>query len=402
MEKKEENIFEENLFEENLFEENKIPLLGFIFDAQDLNQVKEKVENFLSKTKHNIFKVKLKNIGNVELLIKNGFLPSFLDPEDNSYSLYGNNSDLTRKFSSIYVEKMSNDDFMFWYDDTIQSLLEDLRYTDDLDPYKIYLYGNIQGWKDFCLKNAVSLPLYFYSPNLLYNSFRPKTEMLMFKDVNSQVYKNVQDDPENINGKILLTEENKIIKGIPVTRYSKGMSKGLYYKESDKKYCGTFYYFEPESTTFLKYNTYRTYRNKYNAIYSLYEEFNIKDNVKSPFMKKSKSLDDSIIQNYYINPYQFPKGLLMSPKQYMNITKNYYKKSINVNNLTARKHYVGVNLGLYALEDIYDQEICNIAAKNNIDIIILREMIGEYQVVSEILDTRSRNISFKNLIYTNK
>ena len=52
---------------------------------------------------------------------------------------------------------------------------------------------------------------------------------------------------------------------IPVTRYAKGMSRGLYFEEAsdvDIEYCGTFYYHEPESTTLLAYKTSESFFNK--------------------------------------------------------------------------------------------------------------------------------------------
>ena len=41
---------------------------------------------------------------------------------------------------------------------------------------------------------------------------------------------------------------------LPVTRYAAGMSKGLFYEtQRPEGTCGTFYYLEPESTTYLAY-----------------------------------------------------------------------------------------------------------------------------------------------------
>jgi hypothetical protein len=53
----------------------------------------------------------------------------------------------------------------------------------------------------------------------------------------------------------------------------------------------------------------------------------------------------------------------------------------------------------YAAEDQLDQSICNIAKKIELDVIILAKMMGTNRVVTEILDTRSRMTSIKNLVY---
>src|SRR4029077_5237007 len=72
----------------------------------------------------------------------------------------------------------------------------------------------------------------------------------------------------SIDGVIVINGE--MWGSIPVTRYSQGMSKGLYNKESELgKFCGTFYYYEPESTTRLVYKTIKSYKNKYFAIKDL-------------------------------------------------------------------------------------------------------------------------------------
>ena len=65
----------------------------------------------------------------------------------------------------------------------------------------------------------------------------------------------------------------------------------------------------------------------------------------------------------------------------------------------THKIYAGKTLGLYAIEDCLDQVICKLARKLDLDILILTDMIGSHQIVTEILDTRSRQDSFKNLVY---
>ena len=52
-----------------------------------------------------------------------------------------------------------------------------------------------------------------------------------------------------------VTIDGEVWSVIPVTRYAAGMSKGLYWDERPQDICGTFYYHEPESTTYLAYKT---------------------------------------------------------------------------------------------------------------------------------------------------
>ena len=56
-------------------------------------------------------------------------------------------------------------------------------------------------------------------------------------------------------------------KTIPITKYAAGMNRGLYYTTNiHPELCGTFYYYEPESKTYLAYNTSRTFVNKTDAL----------------------------------------------------------------------------------------------------------------------------------------
>ena len=54
---------------------------------------------------------------------------------------------------------------------------------------------------------------------------------------------------------------------------------------------------------------------------------------------------------------------------------------------------------MYASEDYLDQEICKMGRERGLDIIVLTHMIGMYQVVTEILDCRNRDISFQRLLF---
>ncbi len=58
------------------------------------------------------------------------------------------------------------------------------------------------------------------------------------------------------------------------------------------------------------------------------------------------------------------------------------------------------SLGLYAAEDDLDQHLCNLGKLCNIDVIILTDMVGSHQIVTEVLDTRPRNVSFGSLKYS--
>lgn len=67
--------------------------------------------------------------------------------------------------------------------------------------------------------------------------------------------------------------------------------------------------------------------------------------------------------------------------------------------LDQTPRYAGEYLDLYAREDDWDQILCVGAAQAGFDIVVLTSMVGMFQVVTEVLDTRSREESFFSLLY---
>jgi hypothetical protein len=55
---------------------------------------------------------------------------------------------------------------------------------------------------------------------------------------------------------------------------------------------------------------------------------------------------------------------------------------------------------LYGAEDWFDQILCLLAKKMNIELVVLTRMVGAKQIVQEVLDARSREDSFKSLVFT--
>lgn len=231
------------------------------------------------------------------------------------------------------------------------------------------------------LKKCSSIPLIYLNPNLVYKeSKRPITGMKMFKQ--PVKLPNLQE-----------LYPNKI----SVTRYATSMSGRLYntsetFETSDNtKYLGTFYYYEKESETYLCYNTSATFKNKYECLITLDTNKNY-----------------SYLRNYIENNKCFidwhngiiPKDLMLTPSQAYKLRKLYggiYNQEY-VDSLPQKLHYSGHYLSLYAVEDELDQAICRLGKNHGIDIIILSEMAGCFKVVTEILDTRDRLVSFSSLV----
>jgi hypothetical protein len=374
--------------------------------VSDVN--KELLDN---KKPHNFVNIKFDKIINPYKLLSKGIIPFFYD--DNL------------PYESIILTvqlALSESEQIFWYETSVIKMLMS---------YKIWSFLTLDFAQKLAKSNANSFFLYFSYPNMLYdNSMRPKTDMSIFRTPLSKT------STKNI---LFNTDSNIKKNYIPVTRYASGMSRSLYYdNEKNDNFCGTFYYKEPESTTYLEFNTYIKGKNKV-----------IVGNMLSDIMKKQKITHliplshelDHLYSKVLENPInklwilgKLHPNLKYTPLQYIktfnpeiygldddityndntNMSKNdimFHENSFQyvqavtypglpIENINQTPKYVGHELNLYAFEDIYDQPLCRAASALGYDIIILEEMIGSFQIVTEILDTRSKSDSFSSLIFT--
>lgn len=265
-----------------------------------------------------------------------------------------------------------------------------------LDPHRwqFWSYCTIARHRSQSEQTGNSLPLLLYAPDQVYNSRRAVTSMQIFRSSKSVTIKS----EEIKDGKYL--DRNVI----PVTRYGTGMSRGLYH-DSDvpSEFYGTFYYHEPESRTFLAFHRSITCHNKLDAFYKLTTEV---PTYEAPPMI------NALIEYYKTqfglihtaSPQQREEMVWKTPLEFWreNPELKYGDLEFSeeeVSKLPQTKRYVGMALDLYALEDDFDQIILELGRRASYDIIILEQMVGSHQLVTEILDTRPRSVSFDNLIY---
>ncbi len=303
--------------------------------------------------------IEVKTIYNAEEFVRAGFIP------------YKFNIDAIVE----YIMGMNLDEISFWYSSYIADEIK------NLNKVIYWVFKKISRYVRDGLNLAESHGLILYAPDRLYKSMRPITNMSMFRGPGSRTIskEKIVDNSVSLDGKVWNV--------IPVTRYAAGMSRGLYYgDESNDGFCGTFYYKEDESTTLLAYRTSRTFFNKTHAMIELDPGWSSEDFLlATPDILK------------HMNG-KLPKDLRLTPQEYYKL----YPKQVSsdfVKSLPQLKYYAGKKLGLYAEEDNFDQNICNLASNKGIDILILTHMVGSHQIVTEVLDTRSRDNSFKSLIY---
>lgn len=221
---------------------------------------------------------------------------------------------------------------------------------------------------------------------LIYRSGRPQTimsQMTIVEPFNLEIYGMklfTSVDPVLISADWL----NKIVEVhqpslFPVVRYGAGMSKGTYTKtyvsKTDEEFCGTFFYYEPDSTVFLRATNILFCPNKICAMAYLIG------------IDETAKIFDS---DFKVGTQQYHRTRV---REVLDATSwNGVITEMLVGNFDFTIHYPE----MYALEDRFDQLLCN-AARDRFELVVLTSMTGETRVVTEILDTRSRNLSFQSL-----
>ena len=376
----------------------------FLLYDENHSELIEKTEKELFKRNTDTLAVVIISVPDVEpifSLIKEGFLPK-------SQSDY-----VEEAFIDYFAETYSPEEIKFWSNPAVinngdpmsRSPIDMEEVYNKMLSFSVFLYATIGGWKQYALKTANSFPLALYAKHLLYPSMRPVNDMAMFRHVTSALYTRavkIDDYLYSLKSTSFDGKEIDLGLGIPVTRYSDGMNKGLYYNGGkNKKFCGTFYYYEPSSTIFLTFSTHAIYKNKHEAV----KEFTSEDH--PDYMRADYAEFSEPLVNMYYNPesykeeylVKFPEDLRMTPREYYaKVKKEPFPPQYE--NLPERKYYIGKKIGFYAVEDDYDQDLCSYSKQQGHEVVILTHMVGSRQIVTEVLDTRERSQSFGALVYS--
>lgn len=277
---------------------------------------------------------------------------------------------LLHQVEDLFFRRKNEATFKFWYGETIEECLHGITYAHFVEPRPA--------------ESPQSFPLMLTDYSAVYaGSRRAKTDMKLFKTPASRIVRSKPQVLDYQNSKVMELRDGFI----PVTRYGKGMSKGLYHMddEPESNFCGTFYYWEPESTTFLFIRKALVAPNKYSALKILGDTPDASD------VKTDKRLRKH--------------SLLMTPLEFRVYTENgLYQDRQPFGRIQFpdyvtldRRHYTAHLLHIYAKEDELDQPLCHTAQSKGYDAVILTHMAGSRQVVCEVLDTRPRATSFANL-----
>lgn len=168
---------------------------------------------------------------------------------------------------------------------------------------------------------------------------------------------------------------------LPVVRYS-----NIYHPETEKgEFCGTFYFYEPESTTVLDLGRAAIFGSKVHAFWSMvtHDRQELDNQIsRIPAWSKLNFGDDVkkyklIKRAFYSNIYRNENDVKILPL--IETTSLYPTDESKVWSKDQMEN---------GPHDFLDQPICEEARKRGIDTIILQHEVGEYRSVTEILDTR--------------
>lgn len=243
-----------------------------------------------------------------------------------------------------------------------------------------------------CIKSLLifGVPYEIIMNYIVYASGRPKTNMPFIehkrKKETFQGYTILDKHQKQVISTDL--KQNRKLSGkflIPVVRYQKGMSRGAYYRKNstEKKYVGTFYYFEPDSEYYLECNTLMITSNKMTGYYIL--------------TKNSLSSKEAALENIERNFLADPDYIIKTPEGNKKVSELGTAEQIFDKMLIGDKNVLSWNKQMYAEEDEFDQELTQTAFDEEIGVVILISMTGKNRIVSEVLDSRPREVSFNNI-----
>lgn len=244
--------------------------------------------------------------------------------------------------------------------------------------------------KDLIIENYESIGISeeFIKRVLLYTSGRPVVNLLKFLKLYNLRPRKYNLIPERIANNMkepyyLCNMGDGVYNDIhiPIVRYQHGMGGYVTGRAGNNGFCGTFYYFEPESPFFLESSTTLVSWNKITGSLALGIPLDTVSNMLYESIEDDTSLPSDM--GFEVDPTKSMQ------EQWLEIVHLYQEKEIN-----PLRHYPD----LYAKEDVFDQILCLEAKRQGIDCIILKYMTGASRVVSEVLDTRSRIQSFSSIL----
>ena len=194
--------------------------------------------------------------------------------------------------------------------------------------------------------------------------------------------------------KMSYTSNNCSEKGLylPVVRY-----RSLYWRMEEQKACGTFYFYEPDSSSFLNLGNVLISANKIDAALQLETERGVPVDL-SQTKSGLENLKDYVVRSARDETSIF-KEISYILKNEKEIKMHLFPNSTNLlyEILAESKEEIYVGKEIVGDFDYLDRYICGLARELNYDTILLQREPGEYRAVTEIYDIRPRDESFNSI-----
>jgi hypothetical protein len=206
---------------------------------------------------------------------------------------------------------------------------------------------------------------------------------------------------------------------IPVVRYALGMRNGCYFDpDPNKKWLGTFYYWEPESGCYLKMG--KKYKFNYFET-KLHCALEMMEQIEDPELlgvleQNMKSVYDELKENFYKfyeeEAMYFENKINQANEADENLEQiliSDFKRLFSGKStkfLPIDLKYQSLIHGIYmkelfyASEDALDQVLAKCLMLLGYQVAIFGRMAGSYRIVTEVLDVRSREESLSQLCWS--
>lgn len=223
--------------------------------------------------------------------------------------------------------------------------------------------------------------------------------------------------------------------------------QGLFFKDSDRKYCGTFYYYEPDSDYFLNLGSCLVAGSKIDAILQLEQRESFKEKNGDLALSDARIAILSFIDHFY--PGRLPKlwqaevlnvrrgaepredfeaaltrlfstregkRILADVEQLSRLSTadelvenqvtlprygaNGVKEEVTIDalyNVTTKRGSQYLGGPFVKINQDLDQLVCNLAREQGYDTVLLQREPGPVEVNTEIIDTRDREDSYRNI-----
>lgn len=155
-----------------------------------------------------------------------------------------------------------------------------------------------------------------------------------------------------------------------------------------KEFCGTFYYYEPYSSFYLNMGKTLIAGSKYDAVKQLLSVLG-RSFSDLKYLDESAPSEEDIIRDHKVH-FQEKWSNVLSISNDQNDDNEFMIYHSEYETRYLGKFY-------YAVMDGYDQTICMMAKEAGYDTVLLQKEPGKYRTVTEILDVRSRTISYDSI-----